>query len=221
VKNRLTRVSGIQGERHEPICYIWNSNAHGFSNVRTDKITSTDGTPRKQFVVIALDSVEKAQATAAPVGSGCDPHEDDQVTRVSKCATDCRTPRRNNTMNRTAVLLFGLALLGTYSTASFAQSGAPTYQADPDVYKIIFEDQNLRVIAATWKAGTTDKPHTHPLPSVIYFLTDCTQKLHAADGSVRDVSTKAGSSNGVPIIAQPHTAENVGPECRTIFVERK
>jgi hypothetical protein len=90
------------------------------------------------------------------------------------------------------------------------------------VYKVIFEDQNFRVISATWKAGTTDKPHTHPLPSVIYSLTDCTQKLHAADGQTRDINSKAGASTAVPVIPQPHTAQNVGSaDCRAIFVERK
>jgi uncharacterized RmlC-like cupin family protein len=108
------------------------------------------------------------------------------------------------------------------ASISLAQSGQPTYLADPSVYKIIFEDQNFRVISATWPPGGTDKPHTHPLPSVIYFLTDCTQKLRAADGTERDANSKAGTSMAVPIIAQPHTAHNVGSAaCRAIFVERK
>jgi uncharacterized protein (DUF1330 family) len=37
--------------------------------VRTDKITSLDGTPPKRFVVIAFDSVEKAQAWKASESS--------------------------------------------------------------------------------------------------------------------------------------------------------
>ncbi len=125
-------------------------------------------------------------------------------------------------MTRRTTLALGSVALLCMASSAVAQSGSPTYQGDPDVYKIIFEDQNLRVIAATWKAGATDKPHTHPLPSVIYFVTDCTQKLHAADGQIRDVNSKAGTSSAVPIITQPHTAENVGSaDCRAIFVERK
>lgn len=118
--------------------------------------------------------------------------------------------------------VFGLALLAATCCSAFAQSGGPTYQGDPDTYKVIFENETFRVIAATWKAGTTDKPHTHPLPSVIYFLTDCTQKLHAADGSIRDANSKAGTARPVPIITKPHTAQNVGSsDCRAIFVEKK
>jgi hypothetical protein len=123
-------------------------------------------------------------------------------------------------MKRFVVLTAATLVLG--SGAAFSQSGEPTYKADPDVYKVIFEDQNFRVISATWKAGTTDKPHTHPLPSVIYSLTDCTQKLHAADGQTRDINSKAGASTAVRVIPQPHTAQNVGSaDCRAIFVERK
>ena len=119
-------------------------------------------------------------------------------------------------------LILGMALLGMSTSISLAQSGQPTYLADPSVYKIIFEDQNFRVISATWPPDGTDKPHTHPLPSVVYFLTDCTQKLRAADGTERDVNSKAGTSNTVPIITEPHTAHNVGSAaCRAVFVERK
>jgi hypothetical protein len=67
-------------------------------------------------------------------------------------------------------LILGIALLGMSTSISLAQSGQPTYLADPSVYKIIFEDQNFRVISATWPPVGTDKPHTHPWPSVVYLL---------------------------------------------------
>jgi hypothetical protein len=37
------------------------------------------------------------------------------------------------------------------ATMAFAQSSPPTYRADPDMYKVILEDENFHVIAATWK----------------------------------------------------------------------
>jgi|SRR5271169_2969268 len=112
-------------------------------------------------------------------------------------------------------------LIAAPCAASFAQSAPPTYQADPSVYKLLFEDQNFRVISGTWAPGATDKPHSHPVPSVAYALTDCTLKLTSADGKVVTVSPKAGSANAAMVTAS-HTAQNVGPsECRTIFVERK
>ena len=100
-------------------------------------------------------------------------------------------------------------------------SSPPTYQADPDVYKLIFEDQNFRVIAATWKKGTTDKPHSHPVPFVAYALEDCALRIHNPDGTMRDISNKAGAAT-TGIVTTSHTAENIGPaDCHSIFVEHK
>jgi len=54
-------------------------------------------------------------------------------------------------------------LAGTLSTGPVsAQSSEPTYKADPDVYKLIFEDVNFRVIVGTRKPGQKDKAHAAP-----------------------------------------------------------
>jgi hypothetical protein len=93
--------------------------------------------------------------------------------------------------------------------------------ADPSVYKFIFENEDFRVIMATWKAGQTDKAHSHPVPSVIYALNDCTIKLTNLDGTTRDVTTKAETAMAAPTTTF-HTAHNVGSTDRQeIFVERK
>jgi hypothetical protein len=123
-----------------------------------------------------------------------------------------------------SLVLSAMALLslGAASpTVAVAQNAPPTYQGDPDVYKGIFEDQNFRVISATRKKGVHDKPHSHPLPSVIYFVNDCTTKQYATDGKTTEGTSKAGTAMAVPIIAS-HSAENIGPaDCVQIFVERK
>jgi hypothetical protein len=63
------------------------------------------------------------------------------------------------------------------ASSAFAQSSEPSYKGDPDVYKVIFEDTNFRVLEAMRKAGGHDKPHSHPLPSIVYSVTDCKTKL--------------------------------------------
>jgi hypothetical protein len=108
-----------------------------------------------------------------------------------------------------------------FASAAAAQNALPTYQADPDTYKLIFEDQNYRVISATWKKGATDKPHSHPVPFVAYALDECTLRLHNPDGTTRDISNKAGTAIS-GIVTTSHTAENMGPaDCHSIFVEHK
>ena len=107
------------------------------------------------------------------------------------------------------------------ATVAFAQNAPPTYQGDPDVYKVIFEDQNFRVIATTRKKGVHDKIHGHPVPSIVYHITDCMTKIYAADGKTSESTTKAGSASAVPVIPS-HSAENIGSaDCQQIFVEKK
>lgn len=115
--------------------------------------------------------------------------------------------------------IVALALIA--ASAAAAQNAPPTYQADPDVYKVVFEDANFRVIAATWKKGARDKDHSHPVPSVAYALTDCALRVHAPDGTTRDITPKFGSA--MPIVITPsHFAENVGDsDCRSLLIERK
>jgi hypothetical protein len=123
-------------------------------------------------------------------------------------------------MHHIKISMAAALLLTTAGTAS-AQNAPPTYQADPNVYKIIFEDQNFRVIEAIWKAGATDKSHSHPVASVNYSLNDCSLVLTGPDGVTRTINPKAGTATTVPIIAS-HTAKNVGTtDCHSIFVERK
>jgi hypothetical protein len=125
-------------------------------------------------------------------------------------------------MNRNWNFVLGAAaVIASSSTGALAQNAPPTYQADPSVYKLIFEDQNFRVILGTWAPGVTDKPHSHPVPSVAYALTDCTLQLTSAEGKTVTLRPKVGVATTVPITAS-HTAHNIGStECRTVFFERK
>jgi hypothetical protein len=120
-----------------------------------------------------------------------------------------------------AIAIVAYALTVSAGSAALAQNSPPTFQGDPDVYKVIFEDQNFRVIEATWAKGVHDKPHSHPVPSIIYSLNDCLIRVYAPDGKTRDIPNKAGTAMTVPVTPS-HTAENIGgSDCRAILVERK
>ena len=112
-------------------------------------------------------------------------------------------------------------ILGIASTGALAQSAKPTYEGDPAVYKLIFEDANFRVIESNRPAGVKDKPHGHPSPAIVYNITDCKTKLTDAAGKTRENVSKADTASAVPVIAS-HTAENIGTTaCKQIFVEKK
>jgi len=122
-------------------------------------------------------------------------------------------------MYRATVLAIGmLAMTGSFV---IAQNAKPTYEGDPTVYKLIFEDANFRVIKATRKAGVHDKTHAHLSPGVVYNITDCKTKIYDAEGKTREAGGKAGTANAVPVIPS-HSAEEIGPnDCEQLFVERK
>jgi hypothetical protein len=115
----------------------------------------------------------------------------------------------------------GFGLVAGVTTGASAQQAEPTYKADPEVYKVIFEDENFRVIEAFRKKGVHDKPHSHPLPSVVYYVTDCTTKQYNPDGKTTDNVRKAGTAGAAPVTPS-HSAENTGDaDCKQIFVEKK
>lgn len=119
-----------------------------------------------------------------------------------------------------SALAFGV-LLAAGSSGAFAQNSEPSYKADPSVYKVIFEDANFRVIKGVRKKGEKDKPHSHPLPSIVYNVNDCKNKLYAADGTSVIRDSKSGTASAAPITAS-HSTENIGnSDCTQIFVEKK
>jgi hypothetical protein len=119
-------------------------------------------------------------------------------------------------------IVVGAALLmGLGCSASVAQTAETSYKADPDTYKMIFEDANYRVIEANHKKGVHDKVHGHPVSFVVVNLTDCKTRLYGADGKTVDRVSKAGEVQVNPAIPS-HSAENIGDaDCKQIFVEKK
>lgn len=96
-------------------------------------------------------------------------------------------------------------------------SGDPT-ETDPDKYKVIFENDRVRVLEYRDKPGDRTSPHRHP-DSVMYTLSSFERRLIHGDQQ-RDVRLDAGRV--VWIDAQEHAGENIGTtESHSVFVELK
>ena len=96
----------------------------------------------------------------------------------------------------------------------------PTFEASPDVYKIVQENEDFRVIEGTWQPGQKDAMHSHK-PFVIHWLTDCELSASMPDGKNIVGTQKAGSTQIKPAVPG-HIATNMGKTvCRALFVERK
>jgi beta-alanine degradation protein BauB len=89
---------------------------------------------------------------------------------------------------------------------------------DPDKYRVVFENDRVRVLEYVDEPGQRTSPHRHP-DSVMVTLSSFRRRLHH-DGGTRDVDIPAGLATWLP--AQEHSGENVGETpTHTIFVELK
>jgi beta-alanine degradation protein BauB len=92
-------------------------------------------------------------------------------------------------------------------------------RTDPDKYKVVFENDRVRVLEYRDEPGQSTSPHRHP-DSVMYTLSSFDRKLVAEDGGSRDVTLEAGEVRWLD--AQVHSGENVGATpTHVLFVELK
>ncbi len=89
----------------------------------------------------------------------------------------------------------------------------------PDLYKVLFENDRMRVLETRYGPGVTSAMHSHP-DLVAVAVTPAKAKLTLADGQAVDMEFKVGEP--VFVEAQEHTVENTGTsEFRVILVELK
>jgi hypothetical protein len=90
---------------------------------------------------------------------------------------------------------------------------------DPDKYKVIFENERVRVLEYRDEPGQSTRPHEHP-DSVMYTLSSFERRLVAGSGDARDVSLAEGEVRWLD--AQTHSGENTGATpTHVLFVELK
>jgi hypothetical protein len=89
---------------------------------------------------------------------------------------------------------------------------------NPEHYKVVFENDRVRVLEYTDQPGDRTTPHEHP-DSVMYTLSTFRRRLVLADME-REVELEAGTVGWLP--AQQHHGENIGETpTHAIFVELK
>ena len=89
---------------------------------------------------------------------------------------------------------------------------------NPEFYRVIYENDLVRVLEYRDRPGDRTRPHAHP-DSVMYTLSSFRRRLEAAESS-RDVDMSAGTATWLP--AQEHAGENIGEtETHVIFFELK
>lgn len=90
---------------------------------------------------------------------------------------------------------------------------------DPDKYKVVFENDRVRVLEYRDEPGQRTSPHQHP-DSVMYTLSSFERRLIGAGGETVDVSLPRGMTRWLD--AQTHSGENIGnTPTHVLFVEIK
>lgn len=89
---------------------------------------------------------------------------------------------------------------------------------DPDKYKVVFENDRVRVLEYRDSPGARTSPHDHP-DSVMVTLSSFRRRLELGE-VVREVELQAGLTTWLP--AQRHCGENVGDTAtHVVFIELK
>jgi quercetin dioxygenase-like cupin family protein len=89
---------------------------------------------------------------------------------------------------------------------------------DPGLYRVVFENDRVRVLEYRDQPGDRTHPHQHP-DSVMYTLSGFRRRVSAGG---RSVEVEIGPGEVRWVGAQEHTGENIGDtETRSIFIELK
>ncbi|WP_226874087.1 cupin domain-containing protein [Microbispora sitophila] len=89
---------------------------------------------------------------------------------------------------------------------------------DPGLYRVIFENERVRVLEYKDRPGDKTSPHVHP-DSVMITLTSFRRRL-TTEGRQVDLALEAGQARWLG--AQEHAGENIGDTpTHSVFVELK
>lgn len=81
-------------------------------------------------------------------------------------------------------------------------------KASPGIFKILLENEHVRVIEYRLKPGEKDNWHTHP-PKASYVVSGGKLKVHLNSNETIDVDEKTGTASWMDYVGK-HYVENTG-----------
>jgi quercetin dioxygenase-like cupin family protein len=93
-------------------------------------------------------------------------------------------------------------------------------EAASNAYKVLVENDRVRVMEIVLNPGETAPMHNHPNGHIVYIVNDAKFKLEFPDGKSTEIDLKGG--NAIMMDAGPHETTNVGATVgRNLVVELK
>ncbi len=112
-------------------------------------------------------------------------------------------------LSRGVFVAMALAILAAPALAQDPLKAAPT------MYKLVFENERVRVMEVTFKVGEKIAPHSHP-DHFAYILEAGKLKISKPDGTGGELDGKVGDVVWIP--AETHSGQNVGTTTMRILV---
>ncbi|HBR13980.1 MAG TPA: cytoplasmic protein [Candidatus Omnitrophica bacterium] len=109
-------------------------------------------------------------------------------------------------MNRKNFLIIVMLMIGAAFMARISFAADPLEVA-PDMYKLIYENDRVRVMQVTFQVGGKIAEHSHP-DHFLHVLEGGNLQITKADGTVTDAELKVGDV--IWINAETHWAVNTG-----------
>ena len=92
-------------------------------------------------------------------------------------------------------------------------------ESSPDHYKVLLENEHVRMLEMIIPAGEADNQHSHP-DETVYFITGGNAKIVEENGDTMEAELPDGATMWHP--AWTHQVTNTGDtEIRAIIVESK
>ena len=127
-------------------------------------------------------------------------------------------------MNRLLYLIVGMVVGsivtgGSAAIASWASRGQDPVQQSPELYRVLLENDEVRVLEYRLKPGQKEPLHSHP-DGVVYGFNASKIRVTSADGKVTESAGKAGDVYWRRSVT--HALENVGDtDVHSLAVEIK
>jgi beta-alanine degradation protein BauB len=116
------------------------------------------------------------------------------------------TNNKERKMNRKILMTALMTMVAAAGIARMSFAADPLEVA-PDMYKLKFENERVRVMEVTFQPGQSIPQHSHP-DHYVYVLEGGSLKITKADGTVQDADVKVGDI--IWIDAETHEATNTG-----------
>ena len=119
-----------------------------------------------------------------------------------------------------AGMLIGVLLVVFVSAVSSKASAQDPVKLAPGLYKVLLENEHVRVFEYRLKPGEKEPTHSHPFGVVVYFFSDARLRTTLLDGRTAENSRKAGDVLWRDPVT--HSGENIGStELHALVIEPK